>query len=64
MLWRSWVTVFCSARRSAPFSRSAGCQSLEHLEAAADSLLRASLTLRDYILGEVMFDRPSGASCG
>ena len=27
-----------------------------HLEAAADSLLRASLTLRDHILGEVMFD--------
>jgi uncharacterized protein Yka (UPF0111/DUF47 family) len=27
-----------------------------HLEAAADSLLRAGLTLRDHILGEVMFD--------
>ena len=27
-----------------------------HLEEAADSLLRAGLTLRDHILGEVMFD--------
>jgi uncharacterized protein Yka (UPF0111/DUF47 family) len=27
-----------------------------HLEEAADSLLRASLTLRDYILGEAMFE--------
>jgi hypothetical protein len=26
-----------------------------HLEAAADALLRASLILRDHILGEVMF---------
>ena len=27
-----------------------------HLEEAADALLRASLTLRDHILREVMFD--------
>ena len=26
-----------------------------HLEAAADALLRASLMLRDHVLGEVMF---------
>jgi hypothetical protein len=26
-----------------------------HLEAAADALLRASLKLRDHILGDVMF---------
>jgi hypothetical protein len=26
-----------------------------HLEAAADALLRASLMLRDHVMGEVMF---------